>query len=148
MEKISQDLHASIFDCIANAQKDRHEVVTVEHLLQILLYNSTVVPVLQAYAIDIVELRSKLKQHLMLHMVPTSGTSKIEPRPTTSFQRAIQRAIIYARRSNSQINEVTGAHVLIAIFGERGSAALQFLQEQGLTSLEVTTFIQNESRKK
>jgi ATP-dependent Clp protease ATP-binding subunit ClpA len=121
------------------ARQKRHEFITVEHLLLSLLDNPSAAEVLRACAANIDELRKELVSFIAEHTPTVPGNDEIETQPTLGFQRVIQRAILHVQSSGKK--EVTGANVLVAIFGEKDSHAVFFLQRQGVTRLDVVNFI-------
>jgi ATP-dependent Clp protease ATP-binding subunit ClpA len=121
------------------ARQKRHEFITVEHLLLALLDNPTAAEVLRACAANIEELRKALGDFITAHTPTVAGTDEIDTQPTLGFQRVIQRAILHVQSSGKK--EVTGANVLVAIFGEKDSHAVYFLHQQGVTRLDVVNYI-------
>jgi ATP-dependent Clp protease ATP-binding subunit ClpA len=121
------------------ARQKRHEFITVEHLLLALLDNPSAAEVLRACAANIEDLRKELAAFIAEHTPTVAGTEEIDTQPTLGFQRVIQRAILHVQSSGKK--EVTGANVLVAIFGEKDSHAVYFLQRQGITRLDVVNFI-------
>ena len=121
------------------ARQKRHEFITVEHLLLALLDNPTAAEVLRACAANIEELRKALGDFITAHTPTVAGTEEIDTQPTLGFQRVIQRAILHVQSSGKK--EVTGANVLVAIFGEKDSHAVYFLHQQGVTRLDVVNYI-------
>src|SRR5205809_5549021 len=104
-----------------------------------LLDNPTAAEVLRACAANIEELRKALGDFIAAHTPTVAGTEEIDTQPTLGFQRVIQRAILHVQSSGKK--EVTGANVLVAIFGEKDSHAVYFLHQQGVTRLDVVNFI-------
>jgi ATP-dependent Clp protease ATP-binding subunit ClpA len=121
------------------ARQKRHEFITVEHLLLALLDNPTAVEALRACAANIDELRKALGDFITAHTPTVAGAEEIDTQPTLGFQRVIQRAILHVQSSGKK--EVTGANVLVAIFGEKDSHAVYFLHQQGVTRLDVVNYI-------
>ncbi|TAK41604.1 MAG: ATP-dependent Clp protease ATP-binding subunit ClpA, partial [Betaproteobacteria bacterium] len=117
----------------------RHEFITVEHLLLALLDNPTAAEVLRACGASLEELRKQLTQHIAEQTPRIAPDREVDTQPTLGFQRVIQRAILHVQSSGKK--EVTGANVLVAIFGEKDSHAVYFLQQQGITRLDVVNFI-------
>ncbi|GAA5169371.1 ATP-dependent Clp protease ATP-binding subunit ClpA [Viridibacterium curvum] len=136
---IAQELEVSLHMAFVEARQKRHEFITVEHLLLALLDNPSAAEVLRACAVNIDELRRELTKFIADHTPTVSGTEEIDTQPTLGFQRVIQRAILHVQSSGKK--EVTGANVLVAIFGEKDSHAVYFLQRQGVTRLDVVNFI-------
>ncbi len=136
---IAQELEVSLHMAFVEARQKRHEFITVEHLLLALLDNPSAAEVLRACAANIDELRRELTQFIAEHTPTVGGTEEIDTQPTLGFQRVIQRAILHVQSSGKK--EVTGANVLVAIFGEKESHAVYFLSRQGVTRLDVVNFI-------
>src|SRR5215475_11416982 len=136
---IAQELEVSLHMAFMDARQKRHEFITVEHLLLALLDNPTAAEVLRACAANIEELRKALGDFITAHTPTVAGTDEIDTQPTLGFQRVIQRAILHVQSSGKK--EVTGANVLVAIFGEKDSHAVYFLHQQGVTRLDVVNYI-------
>jgi ATP-dependent Clp protease ATP-binding subunit ClpA len=136
---IAQELEVSLHMAFMDARQKRHEYITVEHLLLALLDNPSAIEVMKACGANIEELRRQLGDFVTEHTPVVSGTSEVETQPTIGFQRVIQRAILHVQSSGKK--EVTGANVLVAIFGEKDSHAVYFLHQQGITRLDVVNFI-------
>lgn len=144
---IAQELEVSLHMAFVDARASRHEFITVEHLLAALLDNATAVEVLKACAVNIAELRSQLKNFINDNTPVVPGNDEVDTQPTLGFQRVIQRAIMHVQSTSHGKKEVTGANVLVAIFGEKDSHAVYFLQQQGVTRLDVVNFISHGVRK-
>jgi ATP-dependent Clp protease ATP-binding subunit ClpA len=136
---IAQELEVSLHMAFVDARQKRHEFITVEHLLLALLDNPSAAEVLRACAVDMDGLRKELIAFISDHTPTVSGTDEIDTQPTLGFQRVIQRAILHVQSSGKK--EVTGANVLVAIFGEKDSHAVYFLQRQNISRLDVVNFI-------
>ena len=136
---IAQELEVSLHMAFVEARQKRHEFITVEHLLLALLDNPSAAEVLRACAADIEGLRKDLLNFINEHTPTVAGNDEIDTQPTLGFQRVIQRAILHVQSSGKK--EVTGANVLVAIFGEKDSHAVFFLQRQNVTRLDVVNFI-------
>ena len=136
---IAQELEVSLHMAFVEARQKRHEFITVEHLLLALLDNPSAAEVLRACAANIEDLRKELASFIVEHTPTVSGSDEIDTQPTLGFQRVIHRAILHVQSSGKK--EVTGANVLVAIFGEKDSHAVYFLQRQGITRLDVVNFI-------
>src|SRR5213596_2427362 len=136
---IAQELEVSLHMAFVEARQKRHEFITVEHLLLALLDNPTAAEVLRACAANIEELRKALGDFIAAHTPTVAGTEEIDTQPTLGFQRVIQRAILHVQSSGKK--EVTGANVLVAIFGEKDSHAVYFLHQRGVTRLDVVNYI-------
>ena len=144
---IAQELEVSLHMAFVDARAARHEFITVEHLLCALLDNATAVEVLKACAVNIADLRSHLKNFINDNTPVVPGADEVDTQPTLGFQRVIQRAIMHVQSTSSGKKEVTGANVLVAIFGEKDSHAVYYLQQQGVTRLDVVNFISHGIRK-
>jgi len=134
---IAQELEVSLHMAFVDARQKRHEFITVEHLLLALLDNPTASEVLRACAVNIEDLRKLLVDFVAEHTPKVSGD--VDTQPTLGFQRVIQRAILHVQSSGKK--EVTGANVLVAIFGEKDSHAVYFLHQKGVTRLDVVNYI-------
>src|SRR5689334_17701946 len=135
---IAQELEVSLHMAFMDARQKRHEFITVEHLLLALLDNPSASEVLRACAANIEELRKLLTDFINEHTPIVTG-DEVDTQPTLGFQRVIQRAILHVQSSGKK--EVTGANVLVAIFGEKDSHAVYFLHQKGVTRLDVVNFI-------
>ncbi|HUO44568.1 MAG TPA: ATP-dependent Clp protease ATP-binding subunit ClpA [Burkholderiales bacterium] len=135
---IAQELEVSLHMAFMEARQKRHEFITVEHLLLALLDNPSAAEVLRACAAEIDDLRKQLTEFVAEH-TPILGNEESDTQPTLGFQRVIQRAILHVQSSGKK--EVTGANVLVAIFGEKDSHAVYFLHQKGVTRLDVVNFI-------
>jgi len=136
---IAQELEVSLHMAFVDARQKRHEFITVEHLLLALLDNPTAAEVLRACGANMDELRKNLSQHISEQTPRIAADREVDTQPTLGFQRVIQRAILHVQSSGKK--EVTGANVLVAIFGEKDSHAVYFLQQQGITRLDVVNYI-------
>lgn len=141
---IAQELEVSLHMAFMDARQKRHEFITVEHLLLAMLDNPTAAEVMRACAVDIDELRKQLTEFIT-ERTPKLAGDDIDTQPTLGFQRVIQRAILHVQSSGKK--EVTGANVLVAIFGEKDSHAVYFLHQKGVTRLDVVNFISHGIRK-
>ncbi len=136
---IAQELEVSLHMAFVEARQKRHEFITVEHLLLAMLENPSASEVLRACAVNIDELRTQLAAFLNEHTPRLPAQSESDTQPTQGFQRVIQRAILHVQSSGKK--EVTGANVLVAIFGEKDSHAVYFLSQRGVSRLDVVNFI-------
>ena len=136
---IAQELEVSLHMAFVEARQKRHEFITVEHLLLALLDNPSAAEVLRACAANVDELRRELTTFINEHTPRVEGADEIDTQPTLGFQRVIQRAILHVQSSGKK--EVTGANVLVAIFGEKESHAVYFLNQRGVTRLDVVNYI-------
>jgi len=138
---IAQELEVSLHMAFVEARQQRHEFITVEHLLMALLDNPSAAEVLRACSANIDELRKSLAQFIKENTPTVGGADEVDTQPTLGFQRVIQRAIMHVQSTGSGKKEVTGANVLVAIFGEKDSHAVYYLHQQGVTRLDVVNFI-------
>ncbi len=138
---IAQELEVSLHMAFVEARQQRHEFITVEHLLLALLDNPSAAEVLRACAANIDDLRKSLSNFIKDNTPQVAGTDDVDTQPTLGFQRVIQRAIMHVQSTGSGKKEVTGANVLVAIFGEKDSHAVYYLHQQGVTRLDVVNFI-------
>lgn len=136
---IAQELEVSLHMAFMDARQNRHELITVEHLLLAMLDNPTAANVLRACGAKFEVLRAELNQHIAEHTPLVAGEDEVDTQPTLGFQRVIQRAMLHVQSSGKK--EVTGANVLVAIYGEKDSHAVFFLHQQGVTRLDVVNFI-------
>lgn len=136
---IAQELEVSLHMAFMDARQKRHELITVEHLLLAMLDNPSASEVLNACGAKINKLRSAIAGHIEEHTPIVSGSDDVDTQPTLGFQRVIQRAMLHVQSSGKK--EVTGANVLVAIFGEKDSHAVYFLHQQGIARLDVVNFI-------
>ncbi|WP_453934572.1 ATP-dependent Clp protease ATP-binding subunit ClpA [Acidovorax temperans] len=138
---IAQELEVSLHMAFVEARQQRHEFITVEHLLLALLDNPSAAEVLRACSANIDDLRSSLANFIKDNTPQVAGTDEVDTQPTLGFQRVIQRAIMHVQSTGNGKKEVTGANVLVAIFGEKDSHAVYYLHQQGVTRLDVVNFI-------
>ena len=136
---IAQELEVSLHMAFMDARQKRHELITVEHLLLAMIDNPTAAQVLRACGANLEVLRRELTQYIEEHTPTITGSDEVDTQPTLGFQRVIQRAILHVQSSGKK--EVTGANVLVAIFGEKDSHAVFFMHQQGITRLDVVNFI-------
>jgi ATP-dependent Clp protease ATP-binding subunit ClpA len=138
---ISQELEVSLHMAFVEARQQRHEFITVEHLLLALLDNPSASEILKACAANVDDLRKALTQFIADNTPIIQGPDDVDTQPTLGFQRVIQRAIMHVQSTSNGKKEVTGANVLVAIFGEKDSHAVYFMHQQGITRLDVVNFI-------
>jgi len=136
---LSQDLEVCLHLAFMEARQKRHEYLSVEHLLLALLDNPSAAQTLRACGADIEELRRELNKFITEHTPLVSGNADVDTQPTIGFQRVLQRAILHVQSTGKK--EVTGANVLVAIFGEKDSHAVYFLQKQGISRLDVVNYV-------
>jgi ATP-dependent Clp protease ATP-binding subunit ClpA len=138
---IAQELEVSLHMAFVEARQQRHEFITVEHLLMALLDNPSAAEVLRACSANGDDLRKSLVGFIKENTPTVGGSDEVDTQPTLGFQRVIQRAIMHVQSTGSGKKEVTGANVLVAIFGEKDSHAVYYLHQQGVTRLDVVNFI-------
>ena len=138
---IAQELEVSLHMAFVEARQQRHEFITVEHLLLALLDNPSAAEVLRACSANSDELRKSLANFIKDNTPQVAGTEDVDTQPTLGFQRVIQRAIMHVQSTGNGKKEVTGANVLVAIFGEKDSHAVYYLHQQGVTRLDVVNYI-------
>src|SRR3990172_2023232 len=136
---LSQELEFSLNSAFQAAREKRHEFITVEHLLAALLNNPTAARVIRACGGNIDELRKTLGSFLAENVPILPPSSKADTQPTIGFQRVIQRAVLHVQGVGKK--EVTGANVLIAIFGEKESHAVYFLHKQNISRFDIVNFV-------
>ena len=136
---LSQELEFSLNSAFRDARARRHEYVTVEHLLAALLDNPSAAQVLRACGGNIDDLRKNLVSFLDENVPALPSESDAEAQPTVGFQRVIQRAVLHVQGVGKK--EVTGANVLVAMFGEKDSHAVYFLHKQSISRFDVVNFI-------
>jgi ATP-dependent Clp protease ATP-binding subunit ClpA len=139
MPTFSPSLEQALHRALVAANDRNHEYATLEHLLLSLLEDSDAAAVMNACNVDIDALRKTLTKYIDTELTNLATGYDEEAKPTTSFQRVIQRAVIHVQSSGRE--EVTGANVLVAIFAERESHAAYFLQEQNMTRYDAVNFI-------
>lgn len=136
---IAQELEVTLHMAFMDARQKRHEFISVEHLLLAMLDNPSAVEVLRACGANIETMREQLDQFINEHTPKVAAEGEVDTQPTLGFQRVIQRAILHVQSSGKK--EVTGANVLVAVFGEKDSHAVYFLTQQGVTRLDIVNFI-------
>lgn len=135
----SKDLEFTIGQCYKQAREARHEFMTVEHLLLALMDNPSAASVLRACGADTTRLSSDLRQVIAETVPVLPDEDARDTQPTLGFQRVLQRAVYHVQSSGKK--EVTGANVLVAIFGEKDSHAVYFLNQQEITRLDVVNYL-------
>jgi len=136
---LSRNLEQTLHRALALASERSHEYATLEHLLLSLVHDADSMAVLRACGIDLSRLEEELQEFLDGDLEDISVAGFKEPKPTAGFQRVIQRAVIHVQSSGRE--EVTGANVLVALFSERESHAVYFLQMQEMTRLDAVNYI-------
>ena len=136
---LSRNLEQTLHRSLGLASKRRHEYATLEHLLLGLADDTDAAKVLKACGVDLDKLRSDLGEFLDKDLAGLATDRPGDPKPTAGFQRVVQRAAIHVQSSGKE--EVSGANVLVALFSERESHAVYFLQLQDMTRLDAVNFI-------
>jgi ATP-dependent Clp protease ATP-binding subunit ClpA len=139
MSMLSKNLEKSLHRAFGLAGERRHEYATLEHLLLAMTEDEDATPVLKACGVDIDRLRHDLEAFVDNRLKGIITQSPSEPLPTAGFQRVVQRAAVHVQSSGRK--EVTGANVLVALFSERDSHAVSFLENQGMTRLDAVDYI-------
>ena len=136
---LSRNLEQTLHRALSLASERRHEYATLEHLLLGLAEDTDAATVLRACGVDLDKLRTDLTEFLDKDLAGLATDRPGDPKPTAGFQRVVQRAAIHVQSSGR--DEVTGANVLVALFSERESHAVYFLQLQDMTRLDAVNFI-------
>ncbi|MFK7839856.1 MAG: ATP-dependent Clp protease ATP-binding subunit ClpA [Bdellovibrionales bacterium] len=136
---LSKNLELTLHKALSIAQENAHEYATLEHLLLALIADQDAMAVLRSCGIDMEELKDQLIAYIKTELNYLISTEMDEAKPTTAFQRVLQRAAIHVQSSGRE--EVTGANVLVALFSERESHAVYFLQEQDMTRFDAVNYI-------
>ena len=136
---LSRNLEQTLHRALSLASERRHEYATLEHLLLGLTDDTDAATVLRACGVDLDKLRADLTEFLDKDLAGLATDRPGDPKPTAGFQRVVQRAAIHVQSSGR--DEVTGANVLVALFSERESHAVYFLQTQDMTRLDAVNFI-------
>jgi ATP-dependent Clp protease ATP-binding subunit ClpA len=136
---LSRNLEQTLHRALALASERRHEYATLEHLLMALADDGDATNVLKACGVDVDRLRREVTEFLEKDLSGLVSDRPGDPKPTAGFQRVVQRAAIHVQSSGRE--EVTGANVLVALFSERESHAVYFLQLQDMTRLDAVNFI-------
>ncbi len=136
---LSRNLEQTLRQALAQANARRHEYATLEHLLLALTEDQDAVAVMRACGVDIAKLRKDVTDYIDAELANLAVTRPDDAKPTAGFQRVLQRAAIHVQSSGRE--EVTGANVLIALFSERESHAVYFLQAQEMTRFDAVNFV-------
>jgi len=136
---LSRNLEQSLHRALTLATERHHEYATLEHLLLSLTDDQDAVAVLRACNVDLERLRKDLSEFVDNSLADLVASRAGEPKPTAGFQRVVQRAAIHVQSSGRE--EVTGANVVVALFSERESHAVYFLQLQDMTRLDAVNYI-------
>ncbi|MCR2834432.1 ATP-dependent Clp protease ATP-binding subunit ClpA [Parerythrobacter lacustris] len=139
MPSFAQNLEKTLHNALSNASERRHEYATLEHLLLALVEDEDAAQVMNACGVDLNELTEVVKQYLDQEYQSLKSEDGSDPQPTAGFQRVVQRAILHVQSSGK--DTVTGANVLVALFSERDSYAVYFLQQQDMSRLDAVSFI-------
>src|SRR6201987_4507516 len=136
---LSPNLEKTLHRALAYANERRHDFATLEHLLVALADDQDAIAVMRACNVDVDRLKSDLPDYIDNQLGNIVGKHNNEAKPTAGFQRVLQRAAIHVQSSGRE--EVTGANVLIALFSERESHAVYFLQAQEMTRFDAVNFV-------
>ena len=136
---LSKELEASLNVAFNEARSKRHEYITVEHLLLALLDNASANSVLKACGANLLRLKSELSEYLEDNTPVFHESADGEVQPTLGFQRVLQRAVFHVQSSGKK--EVTGANVLVAIYGEQESQAVYLLHQLDVSRLDIVNYV-------
>ena len=136
---LSRNLEQTLHRALAEANARHHEYATLEHLLLAMTEDQDSVSVLRACGVDLVKLRKDLSDYIDSELTDLVSESGEEAKPTAGFQRVLQRAAIHVQSSGRE--QVTGANMLVALFSERESYAVYFLQGQEMTRFDAVNYI-------
>ncbi|GGZ04879.1 ATP-dependent Clp protease ATP-binding subunit ClpA [Novosphingobium colocasiae] len=139
MPSFAQSLEKTLHAALTHASERSHEYATLEHLLLALIDDPDAAQVMQACGVDLGDLGDVVRQYLDQEYQSLKTEQKGDPAPTAGFQRVIQRAILHVQSSGK--DTVTGANVLVALFSERDSYAVYFLQQQDMSRLDAVSYI-------
>src|SRR3982751_1920648 len=139
MPSLSRSLEQALHHAIKLASDRHHEYATLEHLLLALMDDTDASQVMKACNVDMESLRKSVQKYVDEDLATLVMDESEEAKPTTGFQRVVQRAVLHVQ--NSGRDEVTGANVLVALFTERESHAVYFLQEQNMNRLDAVSYI-------
>jgi ATP-dependent Clp protease ATP-binding subunit ClpA len=139
MPSFAQSLEKTLHAALANAAERSHEYATLEHLLLALIDDADAAEVMKACGVELGDLSDVVRTYLDQEYQSLKTQEKGDPAPTAGFQRVIQRAILHVQSSGK--DTVTGANVLVALFSERDSYAVYFLQQQDMSRLDAVSFI-------
>ena len=139
MPSFARELEETLHNALGEASKRRHEYATLEHLLIALIDDEHASKVMTACGVNRDELRASVKHYLDNELGALVADTSTDPTPTSGFQRVVQRAILHVQSSGR--DDVTGANVLVALFSERESYAVYFLQQQDMSRLDAVTYI-------
>ncbi|MGZ8348085.1 MAG: Clp protease N-terminal domain-containing protein, partial [Allosphingosinicella sp.] len=139
MPSFARELEQTLHNALAEASGRRHEYATLEHLLLALTEDVHAGRVMEACGVNTNELKEQVRHYLDNELEALKVEGETDPSPTSGFQRVVQRAILHVQSSGR--DEVTGANVLVALFSERESYAVYFLQQQDMSRLDAVTYI-------
>ena len=139
MPSFARELEQTLHNALTQASSRRHEYATLEHLLLALIGDEHASKVMAACGVDMGELKEAVTLYLDTELDALKSDSESDPSPTSGFQRVVQRAILHVQSSGRE--EVTGANVLVALFSERESYAVYFLQQQDMSRLDAVSYI-------
>jgi ATP-dependent Clp protease ATP-binding subunit ClpA len=139
MPSFARELEQTLHNALAEASGRRHEYATLEHLLLALTEDVHAGRVMEACGVNLGELKDQVRHYLDTELEALKVQTDTDPSPTSGFQRVVQRAILHVQSSGR--DEVTGANVLVALFSERESYAVYFLQQQDMSRLDAVTYI-------
>ncbi|MEW4468301.1 ATP-dependent Clp protease ATP-binding subunit ClpA [Parasphingorhabdus sp. JC815] len=139
MPSFAESLEKTLHQALTNAAERFHEYATLEHLLLALIDDGDASQVMNACGVDLTELEDAVVLYLDSELDSLKVEKSIDPSPTSGFQRVVQRAILHVQSSGK--DEVTGANVLVALFSERESYAVYFLQQQDMSRLDAVSYI-------
>jgi len=136
---LSRNLEQTLHRALAMATERSHEYATLEHLLLSLTDDADAIAVLRACGVDLDKLSSDLLSFIDDDLSDLYDVPGVDPKPTAGFQRVVQRAVIHVQSSGRE--EVTGGNILVAMFSERESHAVYFLQVHDMTRLDAVNYI-------
>ena len=139
MPSFARELEQTLHNALTAASSRHHEYATLEHLLLALVGDEHAAKVMGACGVDLGELKSAVTTYLDTELDALKTSANADPSPTSGFQRVVQRAILHVQSSGRE--EVTGANVLVALFSERESYAVYFLQQQDMSRLDAVSFL-------
>ncbi|WP_294197212.1 AAA family ATPase, partial [uncultured Sphingomonas sp.] len=139
MPSFASALESTLHKALEAASSRRHEYATLEHLLLALIDDEHAGQVMSACGVDLGELKTTVAHYLDTELGALKVDAATDPSPTSGFQRVVQRAILHVQSSGR--DEVTGANVLVALFSERESYAVYFLQQQDMSRLDAVSYI-------
>ena len=139
MPSFARELETTLHNALAAAAGRKHEYATLEHLLLALIDDEHAAQVMVACGVDTGELKATVTNYLDTELEALRTEEQTDPSPTSGFQRVVQRAILHVQSSGR--DEVTGANVLVALFSERESYAVYFLQQQDMSRLDAVSYI-------